>query len=568
VEQGLILGRYRPLAELGDGGHGRVDLAFDSRMSRRVAIKRIPLSHKGVQRLQASTGLQEARTSAMLNHPNIVTVYEWDTDNDEAFLIMEYVDGTSLAAILDEYAPLEADEAAAVLGSVCEALAHAHANGVLHLDLKPENVLVTRDGLVKVADFGVASLTNAAGQAMSAGGTLGYMPPEQLRGDPVDARSDVWTLGTLAYEVVTGAVPFASDTIRGALYKAENVSPPMPSEFVRGHSASLDEVLMTALAPLRAGRFSSAEDLGAELLPLLGDPGLGRDGLRELVAGLVDEESADEPYAQLGLWDRLLPWEPALRRAATAVASGWLAWSGMAALGLGLAPGLGAAAVAAAAAAFAPPYGLAVGLILVAAGGFTAGPMPGLFVAIAAAAWWLAVGRRGGWAAIMPVFAPLCGWLGISPALPLLTGLLVPTVWEAFAAGAAGSVVLVMSSAASGAAGGTFLRVAAAGLLDPLGQPGWRSVTFTSQQWIAVLGLTVAWAAAAGAVALFARRATRTSALAGAVIGFVTTLAGTGPWVTGGQQVTSGTALQFGLSSILIGVIIALGPPVAYETED
>jgi serine/threonine protein kinase len=93
VDEGLILGRYRPLAELGEGGHGAVDLAFDTKMARRVAIKRIPLTRRGIQILSSTTGLREARTAALLNHPNIVTVHEWDTDDDEAFLIMEHVDG-------------------------------------------------------------------------------------------------------------------------------------------------------------------------------------------------------------------------------------------------------------------------------------------------------------------------------------------------------------------------------------------------------------------------------------------------------------------------------------------
>ena len=111
MEHELILGRYRPLADLGEGGHGVVTLAYDTKMARRVAIKRIPLSHAGVRRLQDTTGLAEARTAAMLNHPNIVTVHEWDTDLDEAFLIMEYVDGASIAELLDEDGPLDLDEA-------------------------------------------------------------------------------------------------------------------------------------------------------------------------------------------------------------------------------------------------------------------------------------------------------------------------------------------------------------------------------------------------------------------------------------------------------------------------
>lgn len=568
MERGLILGRYRLLAELGHGGHGAVELVFDTKMSRRAAIKRIPLSHTGIKRLASTTGLQEARTAALLNHPNIVTVYEWEADDDEAFLIMEHVDGTSLVQLLDEYAPLDPDEASAVMTAVFSALSYAHENGVLHLDLKPENVLVTRDGLVKVADFGVASLTNASGQAISAGGTLGYMPPEQLRGDPVSARTDVWALGSLAYEVLTGAVPFASDSVRGALYKAEHMSPPMPREFVRGLGRGVDEALARALSPVPGQRQASAAQLADELLPSLGDAEAGREGLKDLVAALTHEESADQPFARLGLWDRLAPFEPALLRAAAAAASGWLAWAGMQPFGLGWPASLGAAAVAAGVAAFAPPFGLAVGLILMAAGSFAIDPLHGLIVALTGAAWWLLIGRRGGWAALMPVFAPLFGLLGVSPALPLLAGLLVPDVWEAFAGGAAAGLVLALSSAAADPRGTSLLAVSSSSLLDPLGQPAWRSLALTSQEWVGALAIAASWAAAAGITVLFARRATRTAAFAGTVIGLLVTFAAVGPWVTGGQQVAPGTVLQFGLSSILVGVVIALGPPVASGADE
>ena len=157
METQLILDRYRPLEELGEGGYGSVVSAWDTRMQRRVAIKRLPLPLDPTGRPLKRAGLAEARTGAMLNHPAIVTVYDFDTDEDEAFLIMELIDGASLEEILAELAgPLNLDEAAAVLGPVFDAVEFAHANGVLHLDLKPANVLVDRDGRVKVADFGVS----------------------------------------------------------------------------------------------------------------------------------------------------------------------------------------------------------------------------------------------------------------------------------------------------------------------------------------------------------------------------------------------------------------------------
>jgi len=576
VEQALILGRYRPLAELGEGGHGAVTLAFDTKMARRVAIKRIPLSHAGVRRLTDTTGLAEARTAAMLNHPNIVTVHEWDTDLDEAFLIMEHVDGVSLAELLDEYAPLDADEAAAVLAPICAAVAFAHDNGVLHLDLKPENVLVTRDGLVKVGDFGVASLTNAAGQAISAGGTLGYMPPEQLHGEKVDVRSDIWALGALAYEVLADAVPFASDTVEGALYKAEYVPPPAPGDFVDTLPPEIDEVLLSALSSEPAGRHRSVESFAAELMPSLGDPAQGRIGLGTLVAELVAEEEPGEDAAmrRLGLWDRLARREPFLRRAAAALVCGWLAWAGIGAIGLAWPTSLGAAAVVGVAAAFAPQAGLGVGIIVLAAGAFSLSPLVGATVAVAGALWWAALGRRGGWEGFAPFLAPVFGALGLGPALPLLIGFFLPGSWAAVASGAMTGLVAALVSAGGTNMPGTtafvywdrFPFAAPGALIHPI-QPAEIYAQFLDRP-LPLLIMVLCWAAAAGAMSLLARRATRPAAITGAVIGAVITFATVGPWMTGAQRIGTLTVVQWSVSLILMFVVIALGPPFGAEGDD
>nr|MDA3936803.1 serine/threonine-protein kinase [Actinomycetota bacterium] len=249
MEQQLILDRYRPLEDLGEGGYGSVVLAYDTRIQRRVAIKRLPTMGVRSRRQTAPSGLVEARTAAMLNHPSIVTVYEWDTDSDEAFIIMEFVDGATLADILDAEGALSVDQAAAALEAVSSAIAFAHDNGVLHLDIKPENVLVTRDGRVKVADFGVSTLSAAMGHGVAEGGTLGYMPPEQLSGGEVDERTDEWALASVLYECLTDANPFGSDSIEGALFKAEVVEPAPPSEFTPELVASIDVVLLAAMLP-------------------------------------------------------------------------------------------------------------------------------------------------------------------------------------------------------------------------------------------------------------------------------------------------------------------------------
>ena len=159
----LILDRYRPIATSGVGGTGIVQIAWDTRIQRRVAIKRLPL---GNDPAVASRGLAEARTAAMLSHPTIVSVLDFEIEGAEALLIMEYVDGMTLAQVMDAVdGPLSLDVTAHVVHAVADALSYAHENQVLHLDIKPENILISRDGLVKVSDFGLATLADSEGFA-------------------------------------------------------------------------------------------------------------------------------------------------------------------------------------------------------------------------------------------------------------------------------------------------------------------------------------------------------------------------------------------------------------------
>jgi hypothetical protein len=568
VDEALILARYRPLAELGEGGHGTVDLAFDTKMARRVAIKRIPLTRRGIQILSHTTGLREARTAALLNHPNIVTVYEWDTDEDEAFLIMEHIDGVSLAALLELYTPLSLDEAAAVLAPIADAVCFAHDNGVLHLDLKPENVLITRDGLVKVADFGVAALTNAAGQALSAGGTLGYMPPEQLRGAEVDARTDVWAFAALAFQVLTGAVPFAAASIESALEKASRSAVPVPGEYEPSLPPAVDDVLACALSPDAADRQPTLRALAGELLVELGDQAVGRDSLRALVNEMTsDEEFEEEPtLLRLGLWDRLAMRAGLAERVVAAVAAAWLAATGTTPLGfLGFAP-MAAAAIAATAAYFAPSLGLGAGLVVLAAGAFSVGWPLGLVVALAGALWWTAVGRTRSGAGALPVYAPLAGVLRASPVLPALAGFFLDGPWTAGAAAAAAGLVMVVTSIVS--RGGVLADVAWPALVDPL-SARWPVAGITAAVALRATVIVLAWGLAGVLSALGARRGTRLGAVTGAAAGLFVCAAALGPWMTVGSRMASAALLQVGVASILVVVIVVLGPPVqAGDTDD
>jgi serine/threonine protein kinase len=217
--EGATFGGYRIDRLLGRGGMGSVFLAYDTRLDRRVALKlvEIPADGAAARRL-----LREARNAAALNHPNICTVYEASEANGSAFIAMEYVPGRSLRERLDEGA-LDLTDAIRYGLQVAEALAYAHDQGVVHRDLKAANAIVTEGGRLKIVDFGLAHRADAA--AVSATtlsslvppgtptGTPYAMAPEQVRGENSDARTDVWALGVLLYEMVAGAKPFRGATV-------------------------------------------------------------------------------------------------------------------------------------------------------------------------------------------------------------------------------------------------------------------------------------------------------------------------------------------------------------------
>ena len=312
VEQQLILDRYRPLEELGEGGYGTVVLAWDTRMQRRVAIKRMPLPLDSLgEPVPNPPGLAEARTAAMLNHPAIVTVYDFETDSDEAFLIMEHIDGASLETVLDDLGDaLDLDETAAVFSAVADALDFAHDNGVLHLDIKPANVLVTRDGRVKVADFGMAAISTAMGHGASVGGTLGYMPLEQLEGMRVE-RGDR-RVGARRARL---RVPHRREPLRRrhasrprscGSRRSTRRCPASSRPRCRARSTTC---CSPALGLRPADRYRSVAAFADALEPHLGDATLGRGSLAETRRGARRRRRRATRSAlgldQLGLWDRL-----------------------------------------------------------------------------------------------------------------------------------------------------------------------------------------------------------------------------------------------------------------------
>ena len=583
MEQQLILDRYRPLAELGDGGFATVTLAWDTRMQRRVAIKRLklPRDHTGAI-LQNPPGLAEARTAAMLNHPAIVTVYDFETDADEAFLIMEHVDGASLEELLDDVGgALTLDEAAAVLDAVCSAMEFAHDNGVLHLDIKPANVLVTRDGRVKVADFGMAALSTATGHGARWGGTIGYMPLEQLEGRQVTEASDEWAVAALAYECLTGANPFEARDIRAAVAVILSAEPQPPSAYERGLSRGIDAVLMAGLGPQPIDRYPSVASFADALLPHLGDAALGQDSLADLVDAYAEEEPvAEEPgWERVGLWDRLRgPAGDIALRVIAAAESGWLAWVGLAPTHLQTLPLAGATGLVALAGALAPSLGTGLGLLAFAIGLFALHIwLLGAAFALGAAAWWWFLARRSAGAAVIPLSAPVLGAARVGYLTPLLAGFSLPPL-SAMAAALAGGVLMLLVSASSAqvapyiAVSPQLLANPAAGLLVSTSVA---KAFLDPAAWIALLG----WPVAALAMSLLSRRATRLSAVVGTVVGggvilganVLARMASAAVYGTGkGASAWTGTSFAWSLagSLILMLLVIALGAPVRAEEED
>lgn len=307
----LILGRYRPIGQLGSGGFATVTLAWDTRLQRRVAIKRLQLDcdtaalMDGADDISAYEadripGLAEARTAAMFQDQNIAGVIDFKVQDGFAYFIMEYVDGVTLGRLLDEFPDyITLDVVAAVFAGVSHALDVAHSNQVLHLDIKPENIIINHQGEVKVTDFGLAELSSASGYSKASGGTIGYMPLEQMRLEPLDARCDEWALASVVYEMLTGHNPFMADDLEKAQVAIEQAEILLPSICRPELDEEADDVIFYALDPDKSERYDSVQDFAEELQPFLGNVRRGTRQLAHLVGEAVNdaEETEEEEEA-------------------------------------------------------------------------------------------------------------------------------------------------------------------------------------------------------------------------------------------------------------------------------
>src|ERR671924_341892 len=261
----LFDGRYRILRKLGTGGMANVYLAEDEVLGRRVAIKILNDRHAGddqfVERFR-----REAKNAASLSHPNIVSIYDRGEAEGTYYIAMEYLDGRSLKELIVARGPAPVNVAIDYARQILAAIRFAHRHGIVHRDIKPHNVLVDGEGRLKVTDFGIARA--GASQMTEAGsiiGTAQYLSPEQAKGAPVDQTSDLYSLGVLLYELVTGTVPFTGSTPLEIAMKHLSEIPAPPSHHQPDIPRELDKVVLRALAKDPDDRYQTADEMDADL---------------------------------------------------------------------------------------------------------------------------------------------------------------------------------------------------------------------------------------------------------------------------------------------------------------
>jgi serine/threonine-protein kinase len=259
------LGKYVIKSELGHGAMGVVYLAEDPRLHRPVAIKTMSPNVAGDPDL-LKRFYREAESAGQLRHPNIVTIYDIDEAEGYPFIAMEFLEGDSLEKIIRTRKEVNAFRKLDFIMQSCRGLHYAHQRGITHRDVKPANIVVLNDGMVKIVDFGIAHLSEAS--MTRTGLVLGtplYMSPEQIRGKPVDARSDIFALGVVLFELLTYQNPFSADNVPTIIFKVLNETPPPLSTLVQNCPPALDAIIAKATAKERAERYQTAEDLAFDL---------------------------------------------------------------------------------------------------------------------------------------------------------------------------------------------------------------------------------------------------------------------------------------------------------------
>jgi len=289
---GQIIGNYKIEEKIGEGGMGSVYRGVDTMLDREVAIKalRPELASQDsiVERFRT-----EAVTLAKLNHPNIATLFSLFRQGDELYMVLEFVRGETLDSIMKRRGALPADEAIPVFCQVLDGIDHAHELGIVHRDIKPANMMLTEKGTLKVLDFGIARLLGSARMTRAGNiiGTLEYMAPEQVRGQETDGRSDIYALGMMLYEVLTGRLPFDSENEFELMKMQTEQTPVNPRELNPNIPEAVEEAIMRAIRKDPAERFQTAGDFREMLL----EAGLGADAVMHGATGSFRRSSTSKP---------------------------------------------------------------------------------------------------------------------------------------------------------------------------------------------------------------------------------------------------------------------------------
>lgn len=262
------LGRYEVLGELGQGAMGIVYKARDPLIDRIVAIKTINLG-LALDEKEEYEGrfYQEAKAAGRLSHPNIVTIYDVGKNGDVAYIAMEFLEGRELRDIMNEDRLLSVDQVLDIAAQVAQGLDYAHEHDIVHRDVKPSNVMVVHDGHVKITDFGIARMASSAVRTQT-GMVLGspkYMSPEQVMGKAIDQRSDIFSLGVMLYEMLTGQAPFNGDNVNAIMYQTLNAIPATPDSINPEVPEMVNFIVAKALAKKLEDRYQNARDIAVDL---------------------------------------------------------------------------------------------------------------------------------------------------------------------------------------------------------------------------------------------------------------------------------------------------------------
>ena len=341
VQGSVVDNRYDIVRPLGSGGMGEVYLARDRTLGRDVALKILRSQFAG-DRESAERFKREALSAARLSHPSIVQVYDrGDTEDGSSYIAMEYVPGGTLKERITEEGPLDARLAASYGYQVAEALGAAHAKGIVHRDIKPQNVLITAPGQAKVADFGIARAASAAGdshtQTGTVMGTAGYMSPEQALGRPATPKSDLYSLGVVLYEAVTGTLPFTAENPIAVSMKHVNEAPRPPRDLNPDVPEGMNAVVMKLLSKAPEDRYPDADALAEDLWRVRGG----------LAAGAEEAKTVETPLRKPAPTTRQAPVAPARRKRSRApfLLAAVLLLLGLLGVGWALAQGPGSAGV-------------------------------------------------------------------------------------------------------------------------------------------------------------------------------------------------------------------------------